>query len=150
METENATQHDRVRESSGKETNREVDRKILQNIKEYGYNSPAEIDQRIEELKQEWDIERMLEVNASTLAFTGVALAYFKSKKWLILPAVVTTFLLQHGLQGWCPPLPVLRKLGFRSREEIDNEVYALKALRGDFAHVNSNTNARQVLKAVR
>jgi hypothetical protein len=35
-------------------------------------------------------------------------------------------FLLQHGLQGWCPPLPVLRRLGVRTQREIDAEKYAL------------------------
>jgi len=34
---------------------------------------------------------------------------------------------LQHGLQGWCPPLPLLRRLGIRTRGEIDREKYALK-----------------------
>ncbi|WP_407921819.1 hypothetical protein, partial [Corallococcus sp. AB049A] len=28
------------------------------------------------------------------------------------------SFLLQHGLQGWCPPLPLLRRLGLRTRGE--------------------------------
>lgn len=33
-------------------------------------------------------------------------------------------------------PAPVWRELGFRSRSEIDGEIYALKALRGDFDDV--------------
>ena len=45
------------------------------------------------------------------------------------LPAVVQTFYLQHTLQGWCPPLPVLRRLGFRAPAEIELERNALKAL---------------------
>jgi len=32
--------------------------------------------------------------------------------------------------------LPLLRRLGLRSQEEIDREYYALKALRGDFDDV--------------
>jgi len=36
------------------------------------------------------------------------------------------TFLLQHGMQGWCPPLPILRRLGVRTRGEIDREKYEL------------------------
>jgi hypothetical protein len=39
-------------------------------------------------------------------------------------------------LQGWCPPLPILRSLGVRTADEINEERYALKALRGDFADV--------------
>jgi hypothetical protein len=54
-------------------------------------------------------------------------------RKWLALPAVVAGFFFQHALQGWCPPLPIIRALGVRTRTEIDKERYALKAARGDF-----------------
>ena len=43
---------------------------------------------------------------------------------------------LQHAVQGWCPPLAVWRRLGVRTQSEIDEERYALKALRGDFRDV--------------
>lgn len=85
--------------------------------------------QRIQTLDEEWDIERVLEVNASTLAFTGLLLGSTINRKWLALPAAVLGFLFQHGVQGWCPPLPVLRRMGVRTRGEIDREKYALKAL---------------------
>lgn len=91
------------------------------------------IDDRLEELDREWDTERTLEVNAATLALSGTLLGAFSSRRWLLLPGVVTAFLLQHGLQGWCPPLLVLRRLGIRTPQEIEAERYALKALRGDF-----------------
>jgi hypothetical protein len=64
----------------------------------------------------------MLEANAATLAFIGVVLAATVDKRWLALPALVTAFLFQHAVQGWCPPVPVLRGLGFRTMP-----------LRGDF-----------------
>ena len=53
-------------------------------------------------------------------------------------PALVATFLLQHAVQGWCPPVPVFRRLGFRTQPEIDHERYALEALRGHFEAVTS------------
>ena len=52
------------------------------------------------------------------------------------LRVLVSGFLLQQALQGWCPPLPLLRRLGFRTAEEISQERNALKALRGDFDKV--------------
>ena len=58
------------------------------------------------------------------------------TRKFLIVPGVVFGFLLQHAVQGWCPPLPVFRRLGERTRKEINRENYALKALRGDFDRV--------------
>lgn len=140
----------RVRESSTDSANQEIDRQTLDNISRYGYNSPDKIDQRLKELEKEWDIERVLEVNASTLALTGVLLGATKDKRWFILPGIVTSFLLQHGLQGWCPPLPILRKLGFRTRKEIEEERVSLKALRGDFNRVLGATTPAGVLSVVR
>ena len=84
------------------------------------------ITQRISELDKEWDIERTLELNASLVALSGIILAAGVNKKWLILPAVVTTFLAQHAIQGWCPPLPLFRSMKIRTRKEIDKEKYGL------------------------
>lgn len=96
-------------------------------------DNPGLIAPRLKELDSEWDIERAIELNASALAFLGVVLGFFLHPYWLVLPALVTLFLFQHAVQGWCPPVPVLRRFGFRTSYEIDRERYALKALRGDF-----------------
>lgn len=55
-------------------------------------------------------------------------------------------FLAQHGLQGWCPPIPVFRRLEVRTDREIARERYALKALRGDF----DDRPAKDALSAAR
>jgi hypothetical protein len=150
MKSTDIQQEDRVRRSSPDEANKEIDQEILDNISKYGFGSLEAIEDRIEELNKEWDIERVLEVNASSLALTGVLLGFAKDKRWFILPGIVTTFLLQHGLQGWCPPLPILRKLGFRTRKEIDEERYSLKILRGDFEHTSGKPTPDTLLKIVR
>jgi hypothetical protein len=118
---------DRVRSSTASLVNEEIDHQTDINIHLYKGKSRAEILERIQMLDKEWDIERVLEVNASTLALTGLILGLTKNRKWLFLPGIVLPFLLQHGLQGWCPPLPLLRRLGIRTRGEIDREKYALK-----------------------
>ncbi|WP_064713758.1 hypothetical protein [Rhizobium bangladeshense] len=41
--------------------------------------------------------------------------------------------LFHRTIQGCWPPLPILRRVGFRTAEEIKEEHYVLKALRGDF-----------------
>ena len=87
-----------------------------------------EIPARLRELDEEWDIERAIEANAAALAFAGVALGSTVSRRWLALPALVTAFLFRHALQGWCPPVPVLRRLGFRTAHDIEEERQALKA----------------------
>jgi hypothetical protein len=125
---------DRVRANTSEEVNARLDREMRERVESYASRGGAEITRRIEELDREWDMERLLETNASALAGVGVGLAAATgSRKWLILPGVVLSFLFQHAVQGWCPPVPVFRRLGVRTREEIDRERYALKALRGDF-----------------
>src|SRR5213082_440688 len=83
-------------------------------------------------------MERWLEANASALAFTGTVLGLLVNKKFFAIPCVVLPFLFQHAVQGWCPPVPIFRRKGVRSRREIDAEKYALKALRGDFSQVTA------------
>lgn len=120
---------DRVRRATSPDINRKIDLETAYNISHYKRQGKDVIEQRIHELDAEWDIERVLEVNASTLALTGLVLGLTVNRKWLFVPGIVLPFLLQHGLQGWCPPLPILRRLGVRTRGEIDREKYALKPL---------------------
>ncbi len=144
---------DRVRANTSEEVNARLDREMRERVESYAGRGEAEITRRIGELDREWDMERLLETNASALAGVGVGLAAATgSRKWLILPGVVLSFLFQHAVQGWCPPVPVFRRLGVRTREEIDRERYALKALRGDFRGVGEGADgarAGDVLDAV-
>ena len=117
---------DRVRNATREEVNQRIDMLTNSHIEFYANRPVWEIKERIKILEKEWDIERVLAVNASTLALSGLLLGITANRKWLALPAIVLPFLLQHGLQGWCPPLPVLRRMGVRTREEIDREKYAL------------------------
>ncbi len=95
--------------------------------------SDEEIDARILELEREWDIERTLEANASTVILTGLALGTLANRKWYALSALAAGFLLQHAIQGWCPPLSFFRRRAVRTAREIYEEITALRALRGDF-----------------
>ena len=140
---------DRVRANTSEEINRRIDQEIEDRVREYAKRSQSEITRRIETLDREWDMERLLETNASAIAFTGLALGLTRSKKWLIVPGIVLPFLFQHAVQGWCPPVPLFRRLGVRTREEIDRERYALKVLRGDFEKVQSLPRADAALEAV-
>jgi hypothetical protein len=124
---------DRVRAHTAPEVNARIDRATEARIQHYAGASREELSRRIAELDREWDMERYLEMNASALAFAGLTLGLAHSKKWLIIPGFVLPLLFQHAVQGWCPPVPVFRRLGIRTRKEIDREKYALKALRGDF-----------------
>jgi hypothetical protein len=85
------------------------------------------IQRRLQELDQEWDIERTLEANAATVVLVGVGLGALVDRRFFAIPAIVGAFLLQHAVQGWCPPLPVMRRLGIRTASEIERERSALK-----------------------
>lgn len=126
METMMQSTYDRVRNSTPDSINQKIDQKTQQNIQYYSRQNEMVIKSRIKELDHEWDIERVLALNASLFALTGVILGATVNKKWLILPTVITIFLAQHAIQGWCPPLPIFRKTGIRSRKEIDHERYSL------------------------
>ena len=110
------------------------------------------IRERLQALEAEWDIERCLETGAAALILSGSVLGLIKSRLWFLLPFGVGAFLLQHALQGWCPPLPLLRQLGVRTAEEINEERTALKTIRGDFYDVSAHSlsTAAQVMGAVR
>lgn len=123
----------RVPEHTADRVNQEIERLTEQNVLRVAKGGAAAIQRRLEELDREWDIERALEANASTAVFAGVALGTLVDRRFFALPAIVAGFLFQHAVQGWCPPLPILRRLGFRTASEIGYERYALKAVRGDF-----------------
>jgi hypothetical protein len=93
-------------------------------------------------------MERVLETNASALALGGLVLGLLVNKKFFIIPCFVLPFLLQHALQGWCPPVPMFRSRGIRTRKEIDTEKSAVKALRGDFGGVDTETDPNDRARA--
>jgi hypothetical protein len=72
--------------------NRAISRTTEANIQYYAAHLD-EIEERLNELDREWDIERT------------------------VVPAAryVGGFLLQHAVEGWCPPLPVFRRMGVRT-----------------------------------
>jgi hypothetical protein len=139
---------ERVASQTDEAINRRLQREVELRLAYYAGHL-EQIGARLEELDREWDIERAIEANASTLAFAGVALGATVDKRWLLLSALVTGFLFQHSMHGWCPPVPVLRRLGFRTVHEIERERYALKALRGDFEGVQQSGNRVAALRTV-
>lgn len=98
------------------------------NIDYYTRQGRRVINERLEELDAEWDIERTLEANAAAVSLIGLTLGATLNKRWFLLPTAVSLFLLQHAIQGWCPPLEVFRQMGVRTSAEIDRERHALQS----------------------
>jgi hypothetical protein len=118
---------DRVPRHTAPEVNERIRLRTVESISRVRAGGPEAISRRLDALDHEWDIERAIEANAATIALTGVALGALVDRRFLLLPAAVCVFLLQHALQGWCPPVPILRRLGFRTEREILEERLALK-----------------------
>ena len=118
---------ERVPANTNPAINRRIQRSMQARILYYRQHKD-EIPARLRELDEEWDIERAIGANAASIALAGMALAAIRGRHWLLLPVAVAGFLLQHALQGWCPPVPVLRRLGFRTAHEIEEERRALES----------------------
>lgn len=135
---------DRVREHSPATLNDRIDRATQRRVLRAGGESKAALSRRIEQLDAEWDMERVLETNASAIALSGVLLGLLVNRKFFIVPCIVLPFLLQHATQGWCPPIPFFRSRGVRTRKEIDTEKAAVKALRGNFGRIDDKSDPSQ------
>jgi hypothetical protein len=143
----------RVPQNTAEDVNEQIRRQTDQNIAFYAAQGPAAINRRLAELDREWDIERTLEANASALSLVGLGLGATVDRKWFLFPGVIAGFLLQHAVQGWCPPLPIFRRMGVRTAAEINYERYALKYLRGDFDDLPADQIAidpRELTEAMR
>jgi hypothetical protein len=144
---------DRVVLHTNQQVNEEIHRQTEARIAYFAAH-PDEIDHRLAEIDEEWDIERTLETNAASVVLFGSFMSLLGGRKWMILPMVASGFLLQHAIQGWCPPMGIFRRMGVRTAREIENERAALKALRGDFKSAMETqefrqANPRQVIEAV-
>lgn len=141
----------RVANHTTDDVNKQIARQIEANVYYYARH-PDEIDGRLCELDAEWDVERTLEANWSVVSLASFGLALF-SRRLGILGGAAAGFMLQHAIQGWCPPMPLMRRMGIRTTREINMERFALKTLRGDFQGVDPNSDpgrkAEQALYAV-
>ena len=129
MESTIKLYNDRVRENTSRKALERIDRQTEENIQHYASQDRATIRERIEALNKEWDTERALEVTSGVNVLLGLTLGLTVNRRWLLLSAVSASFLVQHALQGWCPPLPVFRSLGIRTKNEIEQERDALMEL---------------------
>ncbi|BBK41131.1 hypothetical protein STVA_11510 [Allostella vacuolata] len=137
-------------DSASRRVRREIEARVG-----YFADRPAEIEGRLVELDREWALEQALDVQTAAATLAGSLLA-LGSRRWILVPAVLSGFMLQHAFQGRCAPRTLLRRLGFRTAAEIELERYALKAVRGDFRDLSppgirsAQERMRQALRVVR
>ena len=119
----------------------ELDSQTQAEVQHHAARRSEAISKRIEELDREWPIDRVLMIGVGFNLLLGFLPGRVGSRTWYLFPAVVGGILLLHALQGWYPPLPILRRLGFRTRKEIDREKLALKAILGDLREPGTKTS---------
>jgi hypothetical protein len=101
------------------------------NLAYYGEN-PSMIDRRLTELEDEWDARRVLQVVTSSLTLAGFWLSLTKSRVFTLLPLALAAGTLHHGLTNASPAEDLARRLGFRTRDEIEHERRALLQLQSE------------------
>lgn len=119
----------RVVEHTPSFLNEKIRQRTQENIAKFQDGDPVAIDDRLMELDKEWDVERAIQTNFALVSLTGLVLSKL-NRKWLYLTVGAAGFLVEHALQGWCPPLSYFRRLGFRSYKEIDDERFALLSMK--------------------
>lgn len=119
-----------------RERNENIWQRTGENLARHAAGGKAAIDRRIAELELEPDIESMIERDAAIAGLAGAFLAFLAGRRWFILPAVAAGLLLQYSGTRQGLAADMLRRLGYRSRREIEYERFGLKALRGDFEDI--------------
>ena len=132
-ELDEITVVDRIRQATELRLQERIDGELIARLGHYADAPRGELGTRLAELEQEWDIERVLVLQSSATALAGLALAGGRRSGWLLLTVATSAFLLHHAVQGWSPPIALHRRLGFRTRREIDLEILMLRLLRGDY-----------------
>jgi hypothetical protein len=134
---------DRARANTWPSVNDRLDAEAQLRLRQAATSASSdELARRITQLDREWGLDRTLETEAALMGLVGLALGVTVDKRLLIVPGFVSTMLVLYATQGWYPLLPLFRRSGVRTQNEIDRERYALKALRGDFSTIPSADSA--------
>lgn len=110
---------------------------MAENLDYYRLESEEVINNRIRELDAEWDVERSIQLKASLIALSGVALGVSLGKKWLMIPAAICSFFAVQAIQGGAIPVSG----NFRTRKQIAEEQFGLKELLTKGAYKNLDSN---------
>lgn len=116
--------HDLARDRTSRVVNRRIDRQTYGAMLEAG-DSPEGIRARLAEIDQEWHLDRALIALFSGLGSLTAGLTMRTLRRdgrsgfFGLLFWTQMSFLLYHATRGWCPPVELLRRMGFRTAREI-------------------------------
>lgn len=125
---------DRVRRHTAVAVLRSIDDTTLAHLLECADSGNDSAAARLHLLDREWDVDRAVETETALTGLAGLALGVLVRPALLAVPAFAAAMLCLYAGTGRHPLLPLWRRLGLRTAHEIARERHALKALRGDFA----------------
>jgi hypothetical protein len=129
---------DRVRDHSPQPINQRIAKGIHIRVQHCARQGREAIVERLSELDREWDVDRVLMANLSIAGGVTyvMALQQFLQRplfglgrrrtRLLYVVGAQLGFLLMQATIGWCPPLVFWRRVGVRTKSEIDLERWLL------------------------
>lgn len=124
--------YDRIRNHTPTKINADIDYRTTTTLARIG-DEPHAIRQRLWTLDREWHLDRALMALFSVLGGFTAHRAFNAVRRgrrvsgWKALFWTQMAFLIHHAVRGWCPPVSVLRRIGFRTEKEIAAERTALE-----------------------
>lgn len=116
----------------------------------YCVGNRRRITRRLRELEDEWDLESVLENNASIVAALGVMVGAVLNRQVPSVPVSWVVSLVRLAANGILPVETLLRRLGLRTAREIEIERTALKIMRGDLDGAPRSMSDRQPSEVIR
>lgn len=113
---------DRVRARTPAHVNAKIDRETEASLQSVIFAGRDAMIARLKDLDREWDVDRALMANFAVLGGAAHELGKRVHPGFHWLLRVQLGFLMLHAVAGWCPPVPVFRRLGFRTAKEIAAE----------------------------
>src|SRR5688500_17106170 len=117
---------DRVRAHTSRKALARIDQETKLSLDRHARGSLLAMLRRLSQLDREWDLDRALMATFAGLGGASAALSLWESSRrgrpgpGTALLATQLAFLVHQAVRGWCPPVAVLRRLGFRTRQEIE------------------------------
>jgi hypothetical protein len=106
---------------------------VKDSIRFYGSLGPQAISDRLRALEDEPDLETVATLAMAGTGILALVFGFTGSRLWRLLAWMALPLIFAHARGRLSAPGEFLKTLGLRSRQEIQEEKYALKALRGDF-----------------
>lgn len=118
---------DRVRRRAAKRVNARLDA-LMQERLDRAAGDLGYAKKRLHKLDREWDIDRTILLPFAGMGVAALVLASRGDKRFRFPLAGLVGSMLAYAVLGWSPQAAILRRLGVRTRQEIEAERLALIA----------------------